>query len=125
MKKKDRKMLEELLLKERERLIEKIKMRHHDDFIKGTTKFSDNTAMDDVDICDIGTDVYNKEFSAMMLDRDNSTLKKVDDALLKLKEGTYGICKKCGKEISLPRLKALLYTNYCAECKREKEKVST
>ena len=43
-------------------------------------------------------------------------LKKVIEALEKIKKGRYGICEKCGKEISQARLRAYPQAKYCEKC---------
>jgi RNA polymerase-binding transcription factor DksA len=40
-------------------------------------------------------------------------------ALVRIKEGTYGVCKRCGKEISEQRLDIVPHTTLCRECARE------
>jgi DnaK suppressor protein len=49
-------------------------------------------------------------------------LKAIDEALERMKEGTYGICEVCGKEIEEERLEAVPYTTLCAEHAAEAEK---
>ncbi len=49
-------------------------------------------------------------------------LKDVDDALEKMKKGTYGICEKCGKEIEIERLKAYPMARTCIQCARQEER---
>ena len=44
------------------------------------------------------------------------TLSEVEQALLKLDDGTYGICSVCGKEIQPARLEAMPATPTCIEC---------
>ena len=44
-------------------------------------------------------------------------LKHVDLALEKIKQGKYGICEKCGKEISEERLGVIPETKICGQCK--------
>jgi len=39
-------------------------------------------------------------------------------ALEKIKKGTYGKCEKCGKQISIQRLKAYPEAKYCRECNK-------
>src|SRR3989338_7851433 len=39
-------------------------------------------------------------------DRESKLLRKIDEALAQLKEGTYGYCEKCGAEIGVKRLEA-------------------
>ncbi len=50
-----------------------------------------------------------------MVDIRQEELIKMDVAERKLKEGTYGICEECGKEISEERLRALPYAVRCVE----------
>jgi DnaK suppressor protein len=44
------------------------------------------------------------------------TLNKIDEALVRLEEGTYGLCFECGDAIALPRLRALPFAVRCKEC---------
>lgn len=43
-------------------------------------------------------------------------LKAVDLALIKIKKGAYGVCEKCGKEISQGRLKVYPQASQCQKC---------
>lgn len=49
-------------------------------------------------------------------------LMKVNHALDRIKNGTYGICEKCGRTIEEERLKAVPYTTFCVDCKMSEEK---
>ncbi len=55
-------------------------------------------------------------------DRDSKLLNKIDKALSKIEENTYGICDECGNKISVGRLKARPMADYCIDCKEEREK---
>ncbi len=44
------------------------------------------------------------------------TVQQIDNALLSIKKGTYGVCEKCGKPISEARLEVLPYATLCIEC---------
>lgn len=48
-----------------------------------------------------------------------STLRDIDSALKRIKEGTYGICKYCKKEINPKRLLARPFASACVECKKK------
>ncbi len=50
-----------------------------------------------------------------------NALREIDDALEKLKEGTFGICEVCGKPIGLRRLKVMPSARLCIECKSKEE----
>ena len=49
------------------------------------------------------------------------TLSRVNEALSRLEEGSYGFCYECGEEISQPRLRALPFALRCKDCEEERE----
>ena len=48
---------------------------------------------------------------------------KIDAALEKLQEGTYGICEDCGGKINEERLKVLPFAIYCKDCQEKIEQL--
>lgn len=60
-------------------------------------------------------------FTLRLRDRDRKLISKVQAALERIEEGTYGICEECGEEISIPRLKARPVTTLCIHCKSQQE----
>ena len=55
--------------------------------------------------------------------RENRLIKKIQEALARLENNTYGICESCGEDISLKRLEARPVTTKCIACKTEEEKL--
>ena len=53
--------------------------------------------------------------------RETYLLKKIDLALSKIEEGTYGECASCGEQISPARLQARPVAELCIDCKQEQE----
>jgi len=51
----------------------------------------------------------------------SETLNKIDAALRRLEEGTYGDCFECGDEISEARLRALPFAVRCKDCEEARE----
>lgn len=49
------------------------------------------------------------------------TLQKINEALARLEEGTYGNCFECGEEIAQPRLRALPFAVRCKDCEEARE----
>jgi DnaK suppressor protein len=49
------------------------------------------------------------------------TLNRIDEALHRLEEGTYGYCFECGEEISEKRLRALPFAERCKDCEEARE----
>lgn len=56
-----------------------------------------------------------------LLEMRNKNLKAINDALQRLKEGTYGICEACGSEIPEKRLKVMPFTPFCVACQEKQE----
>ena len=53
--------------------------------------------------------------------REQRLLKKIDEALKKIEDGTFGICETCGEKIALKRLQARPVTTLCIDCKTAQE----
>lgn len=61
------------------------------------------------------------DFSLRLKERESRLMKKIRKALEKLDEGNFGVCEKCGKEISEERLKARPMAALCIKCKKKQE----
>jgi len=57
-----------------------------------------------------------------LLGRQSFMLKKIDNALFKIKNGTFGICDECEGDIEINRLRARPVTSQCISCKEEGER---
>jgi len=54
-------------------------------------------------------------------DRERKLISKIDSALQRIEDGTYGICEECGEPIGVERLKARPVTTLCIDCKSDQE----
>lgn len=70
-------------------------------------------------IGDIGTDVYMHDMENSLINHEQYVLNKINEALDKMEDGTYGICTNCHKEIEKDRLEIIPETTLCAECAKE------
>jgi DnaK suppressor protein len=59
---------------------------------------------------------------ANLIDRAESRLRLIDEALARLDNGTYGICADCGDEIGLGRLKVLPFAVRCVDCESRRSR---
>ena len=75
------------------------------------------------DIYDQASSERDRELGLILNDRERDKLHSIDDALLRMSEGDYGICEECDDEIPLGRLKVLPFTRHCVRCKSDLEKV--
>jgi len=73
------------------------------------------------DVSDQASAEVDQNFSMRIRDREQKLLKKIDEALDRMKEGTYGICERCAEDIPYKRLKARPVTTLCIECKTIQE----
>ena len=73
------------------------------------------------DIVDRASSDINRNYTLRICDRESQLIKKVKTALLKIEEGTFGICESCDEQIGIERLKARPVTAYCIRCKTQKE----
>jgi DnaK suppressor protein len=74
------------------------------------------------DIADKAASSYNKEFLFHQSNADRQLLQMVENALVRLREGSFGECISCGKEINPKRLEAVPWTRHCIECQEKLEK---
>lgn len=72
-------------------------------------------------MADVATDMYDKEFSLGLASHDRVVLQKIDAALKRIEDGTYGFCLGTGKPIGQARLKAIPYAEYCLKYQEELE----
>jgi len=54
-------------------------------------------------------------------ERESRLIRKIEDALMRLEDGTFGICEECGEEISKKRLEARPIATLCIKCKEKQE----
>jgi DnaK suppressor protein len=59
--------------------------------------------------------------ASQLAELDARELRQIERALIRLKQGTYGVCEACGGKIPVGRLNAVPYTTMCIACQREME----
>jgi len=72
---------------------------------------------------DIGSELFERSKDFSLRENAQIIMAAVDKALEKIKDGTYGTCSSCGREIDPERLEAVPYTVLCRECKEAEEKI--
>jgi DnaK suppressor protein len=74
------------------------------------------------DTADVAFESGSEEMASQLAELDSRELHQIDRALLRLKQGTYGLCEACNGKIPIGRLNALPYSTLCIACQRELEK---
>ncbi len=63
----------------------------------------------------------DRNFDLRIRDRERKLIKKIDQAMVRIKEGSFGSCEGCGADIGVKRLQARPVTTYCIDCKTAQE----
>jgi DnaK suppressor protein len=73
------------------------------------------------DIADKASNAYTKEFLFHQSNDNRQTLFLVNEALDRIKGGTYGVCVECHEEVQLKRLEAVPWARHCIECQAKQD----
>ncbi len=93
------------------------RLREHTEHIRDDQAAALELSDDGVkDSSDLSVMDVNKELALRLGERESQMVADIDQALLRLKEGTYGICVRCGKPIDERRLEAVPTARYDANC---------
>ena len=76
---------------------------------------------DEVNQDEDGTDAFERVTSLDRASNDQSQINQINNAILTITEGTYGLCESCGEKIERPRLNALPFAEMCIKCQSELE----
>lgn len=63
----------------------------------------------------------DRNFMLRIRGRERKLILKIEEALERIEDGSFGICEKCGEDISEQRLKARPVTTLCIDCKKREE----
>lgn len=77
----------------------------------------------DEEYADAGTATFERERDLSLVNNVRDLMDRIDKALSKLDDGTYGLCDRCGNPIEKARIKALPYANLCLKDKQAEERV--
>ncbi len=74
------------------------------------------------DLVDRASSFIDRSLSQSMCDRQNLRIRRIQEALEDIENGDYGICRQCGEDIAVKRLKANPIARHCITCKSAIEK---
>ena len=72
-------------------------------------------------MADVATDMYDREFSLGLASNERGVLQKIDLALKRIVDKSFGFCVECKKSISAARLNAIPYAETCLKCQEKIE----
>jgi RNA polymerase-binding transcription factor len=114
--------LKKELLEERQQLQSQLEDLEQTSFAAGQSDLSGEMGFDE-EFADAGTATFERERDESLVNNLQDLIQRIDKALAKVEEGTYGLCDRCGKPIEKLRIKALPYANLCIKDKQEEERV--
>lgn len=114
MNKRDLTRFKKLLLEQREQLQGNQKKAMQGDIHVDPDDFPDEI--------DTASSEVNLQFTGRLREREQGLISKIDAALRKIEDNTFGECTSCGEDIGAARLKARPVAELCIECKSEQEK---
>ena len=100
------------LEEERTQLVTQLVTIVEDSFAASQSEMSGDVGLDD-ESADAGTATFEREKDLSIENNVRDLLQKIERALRRMDEGTYGICDICGKPIEKARVKALPYVDLC------------
>lgn len=74
------------------------------------------------DLADKAASAYSKELNFSLSDTERNLLMQIDEAFVRMKNGTYAVCTNCGTTIGEKRLQAVPWTPFCIDCQELQEK---
>ncbi|HNS95938.1 MAG TPA: TraR/DksA C4-type zinc finger protein [Polyangiaceae bacterium] len=104
-----------LLEQKREELVRKAKQTLDEDMTLDVSDLPDEM--------DLASSEYLQSFTFRLRGREKSFLDKINKALAKIDDGSFGVCEECGDEISVKRLEARPETTLCIRCKEDQERL--
>ena len=107
-------LFKQLLLEKRDHLIEQARKTLNDEMV-----LSPDDRFDEVDQA---SSEYMQAFSFRLRGRERFLMGKIELALRKIEEQTFGVCEECEEEIAIKRLQARPEAPLCIQCKEAQEK---
>ena len=76
----------------------------------------------DQHMADTATETFDRELDYTLEENSEHVLSEIDEALKRIDEGSFAICRRCGRPIAEERLEALPWATLCIDCKRQEER---
>ncbi|MDQ3298498.1 MAG: TraR/DksA C4-type zinc finger protein [Myxococcota bacterium] len=112
--KKELKKFQELLEEKRKVVLERARQMLSEGMVLDANDLPDEM--------DLASSEYIQSFEFRLRGREKSLLSKLDLALKKIDDGTFGICEICDEPIGKKRLEARPETSLCIKCKEDQER---
>lgn len=109
-----------LLLEERKRVAAALEYLHEEN--AGSMRDEADEAAIADNLAETASVTLDREIDYSLEEASSHVLAAIDEALVRLDEGSYGNCVTCGRPIGDDRLGAIPYATQCIECRRQEER---
>jgi len=113
-----------MLTKKRKEYFEILLSQRWDELMTEAKKTARGTTIpqdESPDFADQASMETDSSFVFRIRERESRLMRKINDALMRLEDGTFGMCQECGGEISMRRLKIRPIATLCITCKQKQE----
>jgi YteA family regulatory protein len=118
MEKEKTQYFKEKLVSEKSRVLSLINTMKQNGVINSNSEMASELSFYDNHPSDSATELFDKEKGLALKKNEVSIIKKIDDALKNIENGTYGKCKNCGSSILEERLEFIPYADKCVPCQK-------
>lgn len=122
MKKKEMTPYKKKLLQQRALLAGDINHMEQEALKKNRQESSGDLSNMPVHLADVSSDNYEQELTLGLMENKGEVLERIEHALEKISDGTYGTCESCQKRIKKARLEAIPYARFCISCQENQER---
>lgn len=74
-----------------------------------------------VHLADLATDTFEQDMSLGRVENVSEEIKDIDDAVERIRDGTFGVCENCRGRIPEGRLRAIPWARFCIPCQTREE----
>jgi RNA polymerase-binding protein DksA len=113
--------LEKLLIKKRAEIMREIASLSGPAKAETSREASGDLSSYKYHMAELAGDHFEREKSFMLSSKARRYLYHIDEALRRIKDGSYGKCLNCGKAIAIDRLRAVPHARFCISCKQAEE----
>jgi DnaK suppressor protein len=114
MKKTELKRFKVMLEERRDEIVKRAKQTLNEDMTLDASDLPDEM--------DLASSEYLQSFTFRLRGREKGLLDKIERALARIEDGTFGLCEECNEEIAVKRLEARPETTLCIKCKEDQER---
>jgi RNA polymerase-binding protein DksA len=111
----------ELLLIKRREIVGDVNEMQNEALKKSRLDAAGDLSSMPIHMADLGSDTFEQEFALGLMDSERKLLKAIDEALVRIQKGVYGVCEGTGKPILKARLQAKPWARYGVDYARKIE----